>query len=349
MKKIFCILLITSTLLSMEKKTVTPILTEESLELLKVINKCEPETTLKAVHDLLQKGADIEAKTSWGLTPFRIALQRGCINLANYLIVRGANINAQDKDGDTTLTYLANQQDFNFFKSGYFRSSKISSGINYLIEYLVEHGADVTLKNQSGKTAFNLADELFTLFSSLKSASLNSQGTKINVQGETAKLKDRKNYLQLVTDYYQAKNNNKLFEFLKKLYEKVQAETDKTSKNEQAEAMDNLFAIALNVGTEDDRKAFYELDKAYKTHFDDKIFQLELAEEHDFYKPVIRIFEEINKIDKATMSYIIGKSEKNPETSKLSKENVELIKNLYKKAETDDSRLFRQAIVSLSK
>ena len=58
---------------------------------------------LREVKDLLGQGADIEYQDPFGCTPLMNAAWIGSVELVDYLISRGANINHLDNDGESAL------------------------------------------------------------------------------------------------------------------------------------------------------------------------------------------------------------------------------------------------------
>jgi ankyrin repeat protein len=52
---------------------------------------------------LIERGADVSAQDKDGQTPLHLALQAGQLEVARMLIERGADVSAQDKDGQTPL------------------------------------------------------------------------------------------------------------------------------------------------------------------------------------------------------------------------------------------------------
>jgi ankyrin repeat protein len=70
---------------------------------------------------LLAKGADIEAKMYYDLTPLHMAI-KGDKHVIELLVAKGANINARDEGGKTPLSYA------------------ISKRKNDVAEFLRQHG-----------------------------------------------------------------------------------------------------------------------------------------------------------------------------------------------------------------
>jgi ankyrin repeat protein len=91
------------------------------------------------VKDLVEAGANVNAKENDGSTPLIIASQSGHLDIVKYLVEKGANVNAADVTGVTALMF----------------SSKI--GYLDIVKYLVEKGADINAKDKKGKTACDLS------------------------------------------------------------------------------------------------------------------------------------------------------------------------------------------------
>jgi uncharacterized protein len=91
---------------------------------------------------LIEDGADIEAKDEHGMTALIIACSKGNLDIARLLIEKGAKVNSTGADGTTPLMATA------------------GSGIVYSVEIaklLLEKGAEVAAQNKDGKTAMNVA------------------------------------------------------------------------------------------------------------------------------------------------------------------------------------------------
>ena len=95
---------------------------------------------IEAVQSLLEAGADINAKNDSGQTTLHIAARNGYKDVAELLIDEGADINAKDNDGHTPLYIAVNN--------------------NYKVaELLINKGADSSIKTESGQTLLQLTEQ----------------------------------------------------------------------------------------------------------------------------------------------------------------------------------------------
>ena len=91
---------------------------------------------------LLEHGAMLEALTSSMRTPLHVACNRGNKEIIEILVNKGANINAQDKDGNTPSHILS--------EAGWIES----------LSWLLKMNPDLTIKNNYGETAIEVAETL---------------------------------------------------------------------------------------------------------------------------------------------------------------------------------------------
>lgn len=99
---------------------------------------------IKLIEWMIEDGADVNiADHNCGWTPLlRCASVGGKRDVAYTLLSKGANINAQDKDGKTTLMIA------------------IINGHLELVELLLKRNVDLTVKNEFGKTAYQMAQSM---------------------------------------------------------------------------------------------------------------------------------------------------------------------------------------------
>lgn len=90
---------------------------------------------LEIVKYLLEKGADIEAKDKNGMSPLILASKNGNLEIVKYLFEKGVNVEAIDKEERTCLMIAS-----------------IKGHLN-IVEFLLEKGADIEAKNKKGETA----------------------------------------------------------------------------------------------------------------------------------------------------------------------------------------------------
>jgi len=97
-------------------------------------------TDREAIAYLVEKGGDIEGEDNQKRTPLQYAVQQhDNVPAVRWLLENGANINHQDDKGWTPLHYA------------------VSANVYDNLEVLVENIPIVTIRNNAGKNAFNLA------------------------------------------------------------------------------------------------------------------------------------------------------------------------------------------------
>jgi hypothetical protein len=94
---------------------------------------------VERVKKLLKKGADPNAEDKDGWTPLHVAASVGHVDVVKLLLERRANPNAEDKDGKTPLHYAAYKGHFD------------------VVRLLLEHGADPNVRDEYGVTPLYVA------------------------------------------------------------------------------------------------------------------------------------------------------------------------------------------------
>jgi hypothetical protein len=90
---------------------------------------------LKAIHQHIKAGSDLDEKDEYGSTPLIIAATFGKTEIARALIDAGADVNCRNNDGSTPLHIAA-----------FFCRTEI-------VRVLLDNGADKNLENNFGSTA----------------------------------------------------------------------------------------------------------------------------------------------------------------------------------------------------
>ena len=121
---------------------------------------------LNECHELIEHGADVNAKDSYGTTPLNEGASYGYLEICELLIEHGADVNATNKYGVTPLhSHWASDPEICrlLIEHGADIHAKTKEGETPLHGYarrgyleicqlLIEHGADVNAKNKWGRT-----------------------------------------------------------------------------------------------------------------------------------------------------------------------------------------------------
>ncbi|MEM4626579.1 MAG: ankyrin repeat domain-containing protein [Candidatus Bilamarchaeaceae archaeon] len=88
------------------KKSETEIVSkEEKKQLNSKLIEAANTGNAELVKRLIERGADVNAKTGWGKTALMRAAMGGHTETAKLLIERGADVNAKSNNGETALMY----------------------------------------------------------------------------------------------------------------------------------------------------------------------------------------------------------------------------------------------------
>jgi len=102
-----------------------------------VLHGLAEEENLEIMQYLIDYGANVNVKNDEGITPLHLA---GWADIVKLLIKNGANLESVSKNGETPLVNLASEQE---------RED--------VIEALLQAGANVNAKNARGETALDIA------------------------------------------------------------------------------------------------------------------------------------------------------------------------------------------------
>ena len=169
---------------------------------------------MKILQYLISQGSDVNAKDSDGATPLHVTSRLyPNAKALKYLVSLGANVNAQDNDGCTPLHLLA-------------------ESVSYWCEnwdciiHLIEHGADVDIKDNHGETAISLSPLAFILAFGFEREFDNAQNgasddlreTTLKVLPSKSLLKRTKETLQSTQKRSNIGNENKVKESIRYIY-----------------------------------------------------------------------------------------------------------------------------------
>ena len=97
---------------------------------------------LRVARLLLEHGADVNARTKFGLTPLRLLSEKnGNLEVAQLLLEHGADLNSRSRSGCDSV-YMA-----------------IERGYLDLLQLLFKHGADPTAQDVDGKALLHVASQ----------------------------------------------------------------------------------------------------------------------------------------------------------------------------------------------
>jgi len=112
---------------------------------------------------LLENGASVHDRNRHGQTPLHLASENNYPEIVALLLTFGANVDAQDNNHMTPLHVALSSSSWQSGSpcSSWSSWSSSSSGdLKKVIDLLLEHHANVRLRNDDGKTPFQIASEL---------------------------------------------------------------------------------------------------------------------------------------------------------------------------------------------
>jgi len=99
------------------------------------------------MQDLIKAGADVDIQDGAGRTPLLISIQKYNMLCARVLLTENANVNLQDKDGETALMKIFQLRLYTIFNE-----------IAPVINLILEANCNLGLRNKMGKTALDIAE-----------------------------------------------------------------------------------------------------------------------------------------------------------------------------------------------
>ena len=110
---------------------------------------------VRRVKELLEKGADPNARDEDGRTPLHEAAGMGHVEIVKLLLEHGADPNAEDEDGWTPLHVAMFYGCIEVAKHVYIhcpQQRQVKGSLVEVVKLLLEHGADPNAQNKSGET-----------------------------------------------------------------------------------------------------------------------------------------------------------------------------------------------------
>ncbi|XP_018569762.1 uncharacterized protein LOC108909819 [Anoplophora glabripennis] len=112
-----------------------------------------------AVKCLVEHGVNINVKDYDGNTILHLAADCDKLDVVKYVVEHGANINVRANDGSAALHLVAGYNRLNTGKCDTSQRSAAEYDRLNTADYLMEHGADINVKDNDGNTVLHLAAE----------------------------------------------------------------------------------------------------------------------------------------------------------------------------------------------
>jgi ankyrin repeat protein len=101
----------------------------------RIHNNNNPHLSIEIINALIDKGADVDARTNSGETSIFLSAWNGDVTIVNALLARGANVDVKMQNGETPLIRTVH--------------ANVSKYRNDVIKTLIAHGADVNARTDT--------------------------------------------------------------------------------------------------------------------------------------------------------------------------------------------------------
>lgn len=105
----------------------------------------DPKVQVRVIRFLLKRGVSVNETDKNGVTPLHRAVRFRSVAAAKELLAQGANVNAVDRKSQATPLHRA------VTSTGAPATAGKQAEALQLVRLLLEHGADTSLRNKSGK------------------------------------------------------------------------------------------------------------------------------------------------------------------------------------------------------
>ncbi|MCK5341788.1 MAG: ankyrin repeat domain-containing protein, partial [Candidatus Heimdallarchaeota archaeon] len=169
---------------------------------------------------LIDKGAHINSKSDQGVTLLHSACKGGNADIISYLIEQGFNVNSKDADGRTTLYSAASMEHLNLVRMLINLGVDFKSTDNYgntllhaaagknTVQFFIDKGISVNVKNEAGKTPLHLACASNELEKTKTLIKNNADINAMDHEGNTPLLGMFTYFDYYISEYYNTRSRN---------------------------------------------------------------------------------------------------------------------------------------------